>query len=489
MLLVPISAASWQASVASNQATIESGTVNGTLVAARLQFTTEPTVWNESILTGSELVVRSWEQDANVTLGVPFYRGEPYQRTSTHEEFTLTLAEARDRARVSIYAADGAAWLSHRGNSTTIEASEKQMFSDNSTASEGLNNPNNEDVGISDTSQFKSQPNWGTLNVEGNFTIRLVEIDFEVNDENATHQYKSGFEETDAAPGQPNLPIGHVGKTSYREIHLYVTNGSLELPAMAGGEIEYFIRNWTATAPSGIELRGVEGNLLGKAASETLDNQTVYLPGPVSLTNGTSQNGRLFYDAFTESHTVYLDGQPLTNPPGIIEPPLNDPTDPEPEGTTVNKWGPDWLITGGFALSLLGAALVGIRFQKPFWYVRWQMRSGNHAFVVKNTPRFFSKASKRKKSVLMHSLALLGRGRFEEATEFIFSLLPRDRPDEPTWDYMAAMALAGSGEFKDAKNHLTRCLTAAPQFIAEVEQNPLLIRLLSDSSKPGSEFT
>jgi hypothetical protein len=487
LLLAPAVNGSWTGDFSSNQVVIDEGQLSGDLLAARYSSieAANGANWN---LSGSGAKIYTWELQSNITIGSPISREGARESTSSHGPFQGQVIDIRNNNRFSIVRLDSAS-IVHVNSQIVASSNSREIFDDQVPTPGGTENPRSEAVDVANSTEVLQRQNWGNMVVQGDFKIHIQEIDLNITDENGTYTYKSGYEETPYDDRQPALPVGHVGSTHYRDTYLYVTNGTLTMNSLSEGQLEYFIRDWTADAPNGIELQNTDGSLLGKTGNRGLDNSTVYLPGPVTLSNGTSQGNRLFYDAFTPSDTVYVDGQPFTNPPDIIQPPLAEPTDPDPDGATVQKWAPDWWIAGGFALFLIAVALVGIRFQKPFWYVRWQMRSGNHAFVVKNTPRFFSKASKRKKSVLMHSLALLGRGRFEEATEFIFSLLPRDRPDEPTWDYMAAMALAGSGEFTEAKDHLTRCLTAAPQFIAEVELNPLLIRLLSDSSEPGSEFT
>lgn len=456
-------------------ASLEKATVGGELVALRYDNEDAPDGWQQWRLAGGSVTIYTWNREANVTVGAPISADAPYEISNNHDSFVSSFVAVRGRSLLSITPADTPGYITHEATGVRLQPADRVTFSDEGAGTvEGMENPRTQPVDVAGTTQARSDLPWGTITVTGDFRIHLWDIDWQVTDAEGSHVYQSGREEEPYASGQPGVPIGHVGTTHDRDVYLYVTNGELTLTGVAAGNLEYFLRDWSAGVPDGLELSGVDGSILHESFSKDVEDGVVYLPGPVSLTNGTANETLLRFEARTPSDIVFVDGTK-------IEPPVPaNPDETAPSTSTAVRHGPLAWLAPALALFLLGLALVGVRVRKPFWYVRWRMRQGHHGLVVEEAPRFFEHASKRKRAVMMHAMALIAVGRFQEATEFWFSVVDEDRPDEPTWDYMAAMALAGLGEFGEAMHHLDRCVRAAPQYLDDIEGNALLTRLLKE---------
>ena len=479
-LLAPPAAADWVASLESPQVSAEQGVTGGSLLALSYRSFEEPNGWESWTLHGDNLEVYTWNRESEITVGNPISTTPAYETENSHGKFSGHVSLLSESGGLSIFSEPGDSQIKHKGGAN-FQPTDRATYSDAgiSTSEEGAN-PRAQTVDVSEATKVEFDSNWGTITLQGDFAIHLMESSWIISDLDGDHEYKSGREEEPYVPGQPQPPTGHVGTTHDRDTYFYVTNGTLTLTSVDQGNLEYFLSEWSADIPEGIELTNTKGTVVQDKVTRQLDNSTIYLPGPVSFMDGAANDDVLTFTAKTPSDTVYVDGVKLDK----LTP---EEPNPDPSTTTVVRQGPEsWLIPS-FAAFLVGALLVGIRFQKPFWYVRWQMRRGKHGFVTQNAPRFFSKAKQRKRAVMMHALALLGIGRFEEATEFLFTLIGDDCPDQPTWDYMTSMALAGSGEFQEALHHLDRCLKSAPQYIEDVQANPLLMRLLHDQESPNED--
>ncbi len=473
ILAIPSATATWSASLNAPETMVEDGHVDGDLVALRYNLTQLFSSLGSWTLTGSELAVYTHNNESNVTVGSPISKDPPYETSARHGEFVATPYAYRERATFAVTSQGSSPHLEHTGTSTTLLPGKEEPFRSSGEFSHPSRHHTT--VAVEDTAQVMQRVNAGIITITGSFVLTIWEMDWRVTDENGKHEYKSGLEQEPVVSAPPEIANAHVGKTHYRETFFYVKDGTLTLKAVPGGKSEYFLRDWNLNAPSGIELKNVGGTLIGGALEQTLLNSTLYLPGPAKLGNGTLNSRGLVFDAYTPSDVIYVDGSALE-----VVPRTPGKSPPEKATAVVMQLGSEWWFGPSFGVFLLGSFLVGVRSVKPYWLLRWKMRRGNHDFVAENAPRFFSKQRTRKSVLMMHALALLGAGRFQEAVEFVFTLMPDDRPDAATWNYMAAMALAGSGEFDEAYDHLNRCLTIAPQYIEEVKQNPLLVRLLND---------
>lgn len=470
LLLAVPAQAKWHGKLETEIIQIAGGQVEGELAAMRFGTTYEPSETPTWHLAGRAIQVITENTVSNATLGIAI-NDPPYETSARHGNFEAS-ATIRGGATLAVVPLSEMAPIGIQSAIGQFQASPSNTFYEGGP----LERPSEHrtEIDISQTTRFQAGSRIDAITIYGDLILDNWEVDWIVSHDEGNTWYPSGREETPLVDGQPDFGPAHVGRTHQRDTFFYIQDAELTLTGVSAGSFEAYMHQWSGQWPEGLVIGAATGTMTSNGQEMVISDQAVELPGPAFVDGATVEGNLLSIEARTQAGALRIGGIEFAAPAGDERRGFSNAID-----VVWQQTGTTWLAPMA-ALLLAGMALVGIRFQKPFWYVRWRMHRGHHEFVVTQTPRFFANASKRPTAAMIHALALLGVGQFKEASQFLYSLVTADRPEEPTWHYLVAMALAGDGAFGPARHHLARCVKAAPQFIEEIRQSPILSRMIRE---------
>lgn len=403
---------------------------------------------------------------SNVTVGVAV--NEEYRTYAQHGIFRAHNQDHRDLGKVIVTPLDGARLSLWGSWSHKIQATSDSEFRSPDSLDREI--PERAVVDVSNSTRFDADEDDGSLILTGSFLVEFWESDWRVEDADGSTVYRSGQEENSATPGGVT-----VGSTHDRYTFFYVEDGRMELWSLHGGSMDYYAATWGA-AWGQATFKDAVGELTAPDQVVPVRGDLEF-PGPVNLTNVVVQDGAFHLTARTDANQVELNGTTLIYEPPALPTPTNGPPT-TPEVVVHDPVGSRWWFAPLVVIVFAGLFVSGTMMRAPLWSVRIALAFHRYGYVERRTPRHFAKDATRPKAALMHAVALLGQANFKEASVFLLGLLAEDRPDDATWNYLAAWALAGNGEADAARMHVEHCLAVAPQYVREIEANPILLELL-----------
>jgi hypothetical protein len=302
------------------------------------------------------------------------------------------------------------------------------------------------------------------LTVRGDFVVTLWEWDVDVTADGSQHHYPSGRDSVEHVP----FPLDVRGIESSHMRQTYITAHDGVLDVLLRPQVFALHGTELGIATQGLmRIRDMSGSV--PAASTHLENGRLDMRGELSAVLQPSQDGLLLASVRGHVDSLNADGQPLT-----VTTARRDPT-----GV--------WVVAAAVVVATAAWLLVRRRLQlsRAMRSLEAEMERGAYAEVAKRGSALVRTRRHGRDAVVMHAVALLRLGRYDEAAATLMAVRRWRGEDLGVKEYLLANVYAARGDRAAAREAIKRCLAVAPTMRLEILHNPRLAPLLAKNPTEG----
>ncbi len=317
--------------------------------------------------------------------------------------------------------------------------------------------------GASPSSSWTRTSGWTSVAMDGDFAMMLWDIDFDVQDANATHSFKTGYFFESSLPvdtGDYNV----AGRSESRQAYLVVRGGHLEFtfPESAALALNFVVAD--AQVEGQASFTNAAGSLQTPDGAVAVSG-AASIDGQLAMSFGVRRDNR--FDAnVSGSPTHAVTGGRLVTYGTIVEPPAAG----SPSVWLVGAIGVAALVTAGVPLARRSAL------RRQMARLEALAEAGQFRAVVRAvTPGLLRSRRFQEDTQVVRSVSLL---RLDRLTEAQASLDGWQGPQSAQVDYLWAFLHAKRGESSLARHRIASCLARDETMRLDVESNPLFASLL-----------